>query len=142
MLKIKVNGNRIDMAAYLSYYAVDELVKLTGLKEEEITFEGNVNDYFVRGHMSEDVHVEVKVTMPEEYEDKIKGINKILKNYLSYFEVNYVIYYELIDEDNFFKCKTKKVKKANEHKCECEDSDCDHENCTCDDEDCECKKSK
>ena len=46
MIKINVNGNRSDIAGYISYYSSKEIAPLLEIDEKDIVYESAVVDYF------------------------------------------------------------------------------------------------
>ena len=139
MIKININGNRSDIIGYVSYYSVEELANLLNIEQEEIIYETAIVDYFLHGDITFESEVIVKVTITDNYIEKMQEITNILVKYVSFFTNKCKVYYEIIDSRLLYVYENKnKKKEVNEedHKCSCEHCDCDDE-CHC--EDCDCK---
>ena len=133
MILVKVLGERTDVAAYLSYYAKEELKTALGVKDNEVVFEVVVSDYFVDGDLKGFDGILINVFMDQEHSSKKKEIAEILNTYCNYFESLTWITFHEVDSKNSFVFENKGVKEFEHHDCECED----HE-CHCHDDDCKC----
>lgn len=150
MILVKVLGERTDVAAYLSYYAKEELKTALGVKDNEVVFEVVVSDYFVDGDLKGFDGILINVFMDQEHGNKKKEIAEILNTYCNYFESLTWITFHEVDSKNSFVFENDGVKKFEDgEECECEDHKChchehhDHEcGCGCHDEDCECHSHK
>jgi len=140
MIKISVNGNRSDIAGYISYYSSKEIAPLLEIEEKEIVYESAVVDYFAFGDVDFSTKVETIVTITDNYSDRIGEINDILAKYLSGFVSEFDIRYQIIDSNLVYSFKV-----ASKHECDCDDDcecGCHHEHCSCkeheEDNHCEC----
>lgn len=133
MISIKVNGNRSDVAGYLSFYSSEMISELVGCKEEEITYESSVNDYFFKGDITEDIFIEVNVTMPDVFEEHIHDITNIIVKYVGFFTNKCRVYYNLIEAKNIF---IYDVSKQHDDCHDCDHEEDEHE--YCEDHDCDC----
>lgn len=111
MVSIKVNGNRSDICGYLSYYSNDQVAELLGCKEDEITYESNVNDYFYKGDLREDVFLEISITMPKAYEIHIHELTSIIVKHVGIFTNKCRVYFTLIEPENIFVYDATLIKK-------------------------------
>lgn len=152
MIKIKVNGNRSDITGYLSYYSTEVISDLLEIDESEIIFESNVNDYFKHGDLSEEVYVEVKVTMPNTYKNQMNNLTNVIVKFVSYFTNSCRVYYELVNPKHIYiyraseveeeTSKTHKVEIDHDHECNCghhhHAGEVEEHECTCDEHGCSC----
>ena len=129
MIKISINGNRSDIAGYISYYSAKEIAPLLEIEEKEIVFESAVVDYFAFGDVDFATKVEALVTITDNHAMHIGEINDILAKYLSGFVSEFDIRYQIIDSNLVYSFKV-----ANKHECDCEDDcecGCHHDHCHC-----------
>lgn len=137
MIKISINGNRSDIAGYISYYSSKEIAPLLEIDEKEIVYESAVVDYFAFGDVDFSTKVEAIVTLTDNYAEHIGEINDILAKYLSGFVSEFDIRYQIIDSNLVFSFK---VAPGKQHECDCHgDCGCHGHECECDDEhECDC----
>lgn len=128
MIKISVNGNRSDIAGYISYYSCKEIAPLLEIDEKEIIYETAVVDYFSFGDIDFSTKVETIVTISDNYAQYIGEINDILAKYLSGFVTEFDIRYQIIDSNLIYSFKVAP------RKCECGDECTCGDNCECDSE--------
>ena len=100
MIKISVNGNRSDIAGYISYYSAKEIAPLLDIDEKEIIYETPVVDYFAFGDIDLSTRVETVVTITDNYVSSIGEITDILAKYLSGFVETFDIRYEIINSNS------------------------------------------
>ena len=133
MIKICVNGNRSDIAGYISYYSCKEIAPLLEIDEKEIIYETPVVDYFAFGDIDFSTKVETIVTLSDNYAQHIGEINDILAKYLSGFVSEFDIRYEIVDSNLLYSFKV-----ASKKECDCEDEcHCHDEGCSCHEHECE-----
>lgn len=134
MIKIRVNGNRSDIAGYISYYSCKEIAPLLEIDEKEVIYETPVVDYFAFGDIDFSTRVETVVTLTDNYTQHIGEINDILAKYLSGFVSEFDIRYEIIDSNLLYSFKV-----ASKKECDCgDDCHCHGDDCSCHDHECEC----
>ena len=135
MIKISINGNRSDIAGYISYYSSKEIAPLLEIDEKEIIYESPVVDYFAFGDIDLNTRVEATVTIGNEYVAHMDEISDILAKYLSGFVSEFYIRYEIIDTSSIY------AYKVEGKPCHCEDDDCEcsEHTCHCHDNEEECK---
>ena len=144
MIKISVNGNRSDIAGYISYYSCKEIAPLLDIDEKEIIYETAIVDYFAFGDIDFSTKVETVVTISDDYIEHIGEINDILAKYLSGFVPEFDIRYEIINSNLIYSFKVAPSKEEKEechcgHKHEGENCECCEE-CTCGDH-CDCDEN-
>ena len=139
MIKISINGNRSDIAGYISYYSSKEIAPLLEIDEKEIIYEAPVVDYFAFGDVDFNTRVEATVTIGNEYVPHMDEISDILAKYLSGFVSEFYIRYEIIDTSLIYAYKVEgKPCHHHEDGCGC---GCHHEDeCDCEDHDCHCNE--
>ena len=137
MIKIRVNGNRSDIAGYISYYSCKEIAPLLEIDEKEVIYETPVVDYFAFGDIDFSTRVETVVTLSDNYAQHIGEINDILAKYLSGFVSEFDIRYEIIDSNLLYSFKVAAKNECDADGCEC---GCHHDDCECGchHDDCEC----
>ena len=152
MIKISINGNRSDIAGYISYYSCKEIAPLLEIDEKERVYESPVVDNFIFGDIDLNTHVEAVVTIGNEYVPFMDEISEILAKYLSGFVSEFYIRYEIIDTSLIYAYKVEGKPchchdedcDCKEHECHCHDEgcDCEEHECHCHDEGCGCKEGK
>ncbi len=136
MIKININGNRSDIAGYVSYYSCEELAELLGIDQDEIIYETTIVDYFLHGDITFDSEIIVNVTLTDNYIDHINEITNIIVKYVSFFTDKCQVYFDVIDSRlvYIYENKNKKKVEANKyseenHECSCEHHDHHNHNC-------------
>ena len=159
MILVKVFGERTDVAAYLSYYAKEELKVLTEANDEELFFETVVSGFCLDGDLVEVNQIVVEVVMDKKYEADSQKIAEVINYYATYFANNVYVYFSIKEENqafSFLKQEKKEfeteeltfMEEEEEHHCHCKEEghechcheeghecDCDGEcDCHCDEE--------
>lgn len=136
MIKININGNRSDIAGYVSYYSCEELADLLKVDQDDIIYETTIVDYFLHGDITFDNEIIVNVTLTDNHLEYIQQITNILVKYVSFFTDKCQVYYDIIDSRlvYVYENKNKKKVEANtyseeEHKCCCGNHNEEHECC-------------
>ena len=145
MIKISINGNRSDIAGYISYYSSKEIAPLLEIDEKDIVYESAVVDYFAFGDVDFNTKVEALITISNEYIGSMEEIANILAKYLSGFVSEFTIRYEIVDTNLIFAYKVEGAPSKGCHchdhdGCHCEEDDechC-HDGCHCEDDECHC----
>ena len=78
MIKISINGNRSDIAGYISYYSSKEIAPLLDVEESEIVYETVVADYFAFGDVDMNTKVEALITISNDYVSYIDDLSEII----------------------------------------------------------------
>ena len=155
MILVKVYGERTDVAAYLSYYAKEEIKVLTDAKDEEIFFETVVSGYCLDGDLVEVNQLMVEVVMDSKYENEAEKIAGVINYYGTYFTNNVYVYFSIKNENQSFNFVNQELKDfegegiefieddeechchEEGHKCCCHE---DGEDCGCS-ENCKCREA-
>lgn len=141
MILVKVYGERTDVAAYLSYYAKEEIKVLTEVKDEELFFETVVSGYCLDGDLVEVNQLMVEVVMDSKYAEEASKIADVINYYGTYFTNNVYVYFSLKDDRLGFTYSNQEKKDFEGEGIEfIEDDECHcHEGgkCTCGEE-CHC----
>ena len=141
MILVKVFGERTDVAAYLSYYAKEELKVLTEANDEELFFETVVSGFCLDGDLVEVNQIVVEVVMDKKYEADSLKIAEVINYYATYFANNVYVYFTIKEENQAFSFLKQEKKEFESEELKFEEDDCCHcmegEECTCGDE-CHC----
>lgn len=152
MIKISINGNRSDIAGYISYYSSKEIAPLLDIEESEIVYETVVADYFAFGDIDMNTKVEALITISNDFVSYIDDLSEIIAKYLSGFTPEFTIRYEIVDPTLIFAYKVQGAKECHcgchhDEECGCEgechchehegECECDGE-CHCHEHECDC----
>ena len=137
MILVKVFGEWTDVAAYLSYYAKEEIKVLTEAEDEEIFFETVVSGFCLNGDLVEVNQIMVEVVMDKKYEADASKIADVINYYATYFTNNVYVYFSIKDQNHAFSFLKQPMKEFEGEEIEFIEDEEEHE-CHCDEEDGEC----